>query len=127
MPFCYDGTKSIIGDNGYQNSTFAYQTAIKGLNSANDNYQYKGQPIFGTGGVYSGKKIGTFKGAPQAQSLLFCGGTSTTSNNIADAAFSGGPAAKFPTTKYTGIGTTPEFANQPTSTVKGDKVILGFK
>jgi hypothetical protein len=125
VPFCYDGTKSSTGN--YQTSKFDYQTTVKGLNSTNDNYQYKGQPIFDTGGVYSTlNNIGNFNGAPQAQSLLFCGGTSTTSNNIADAPFIDGTAATFPTKPYAGTK-NPEVANQPTSTVKGDKVILGFK
>ena len=125
VPFCYDGGNK--NGNGYQTSKFDYQTTVKGLTSTNDNYQYKGQPIFGTGGVYSTlNKIGNFNLAPQAQSLLFCGGTSTTSNNIADAPFSGGGTAKFPT-KNPKTTLNPEFANQPTSTVKGDKVILGFK
>ena len=125
VPFCYDGAKSSTGN--YQTSAFAYQTTVKGLNSANDNYQYKGQPIFGTGGVYSTlNNIQNFNGAPQAQSLLFCGGTSTTNNNISNTAFSV-PEAKFPTTPYKSTNLKPEVANQPTSTVKGDKVILGFK
>lgn len=122
VPFCYDGTKSSTGN--YQTSKFDYQTTVKGLNST-DNYQYKGQPIFGTGRVYGSQSIDKFNGAPQAQSLLFCGGTSTTSNNIADKQFSDA-LAKFPTDIKI-ISNTPEFANQPTSTVKGDKVILGFK
>ncbi len=122
VPFCYDGGNK----NGYQTQKFAYQTTVKGLTSTNDNYQYKGQPIFGTDGVYPTlNKIDGFNAAPQAQSLLFCGGTSTSSNNIADAPFSD-PLAKFPTDIKI-ISNTPEFANQPTSTVKGDKVILGFK
>jgi len=130
VPFCYDGTK---GDNGYQNSTFNSQSTVTGLTSPNNKkYQYKGQPIFDTGGIYSGKgnnitASGGFNSFPQAQRLLFCGGTSTANNNISDTAFSV-PGAKFPTDKVSNLLTTaPEFANQPTSTVKGDKVILGFK
>jgi len=130
-PYCYNGG-DIKGSTVPPNyNTNKFNSDVKGPARTQTKNYYLGPPtsnneLLPTGtAIYNNGDIGTFNGAPQAQTLLFCGGTSIGNNNISDAAMTT-DENKFPPNAVANV-TTPYIANAPNAQVIGDQVILGFK
>lgn len=122
IPFCYAGTNQ---ENNYQKNMFSEEGTAK--NPSTNDVLYKGNNVFSSGlNFYSTSDISTFNNAPQAQHLLFCGGTSIGYNNVSNDAMTTN-SAKYPTSYPNNSNNKPEMADKPNAQVVGNKVILGFK
>lgn len=117
VPFCYAGTNE--ADN-YQKNQFSVNGSVKNTNNQQD-ILYKNKSVVEQG-LYDSSN--TFNNAPQAQKLLFCGGTKIGNNNITDTPMTDNNSS-YPTSYN--ISNTPELATQPNAKISGNKVILGFK
>lgn len=118
VPFCYNGT---IDPNGnYQTNNFNIKGEAKTTSAP--QFFYKGKSI--TNLDYTDSN---FIKASQAQNLIFCGGTSTTKNNVSDTDYTD-PSGSYPNSSAPLQANNPEIATQPNKPItKGKKVILGFK
>lgn len=137
FPYCYNNYNNNNNGGVYKTQDF-FSGGDNIINGKADNssYTYKGQQIINNGLDLYSDTDNLISNTVQAQALLFCGGTSTTTSNLEDADISGpitkgstNKANKFPPSTVTGTGTKPYDATQPNIRVKGEgnKVILGFK
>lgn len=123
VPFCYNGDKPSLN---YQKNDFSIENKLTNGTADPTSYTYKNTPIFSDGSIYASVNTEDFNSFVQAQNLLFCAGTSTSTNNSNDDSLLTSEG-KYPTTTYSSNFTTPQFANNPNSKIKDGKYILGFK
>jgi len=128
VPFCTNSGANSSSNNRYKTNNFSIANTSKQDDTLNQ-YKINGVPLNEITTQYGGAggdKSATFNGQVQAQHLLFCGGTSTATNNITDTDLSTS-AGKCPLVTPSFNATTPYMATQPNAKKDNGKVILGFK